>query len=270
VALPISALCAVLAVFCKQLFLPVPFALLVYLLIAGGRWPEMRYLLWLGAVGGVLLAATLYLAGPARLYHCLIWLPAHHRWGDASRLVTVINAARNFIRLSMPVPVLLSGCAVYLWASGRLRTGEVRALAANRCVPILLVGVALLPFSFAGRAIPAGDINSFSFALFFLTCGLTVMLADVARSVSARRLAILLLIATTIPLAISEEPLAFDIPSTIKRLPQAEQEIAFAYLKRHPDGAYFPRFPLPHYEAEHQFRHYIFGMADRRSYTAST
>lgn len=263
-ALPVSALCAVLSIFCKQMFLPVPIALIVYLWAAEGRARAVRYMLWLVVAGGLASAAALYVAGPERLYHCLIWLPAHHPWS----IVTAIQAMRNFIRLAMPVPVLLLACVVYLWTAGRLRGPMLRTLAANRSVPLLLVGVALLPFSIAGRAKTGGDTNSLSFALFFLTCGLTVMLADVARdaqSDSARRLAVSVLVATILPLALFEAPLIFDIRASVNRLPQAEQEVAFEYLNRHPGEAYFPWFPLAHFCAEHRFRHYSNGIVERLS-----
>jgi hypothetical protein len=157
-------------------------------------------------------------------------------------------------------------CVIYLWVSGRLRGAGLRSAAANRCVPLLLVGVALLPFSIAGRAKAGGDTNSLSFALFFLTCGLTVMLADVARfaeSGAARRLAVSVLVATMLPLALSEAPLALDIRASAGRLPQAEQQVAFEYLKRRPGEAYFPWFPLSHFYADGKFRHYAFGIAER-------
>jgi hypothetical protein len=265
-ALPVSAVCAVLSIFCKQTFLPVPPALLVYLWAAEGRAQAVRYLVWLVAAGALAGGAAMFAAGPANLYHCLIWVPAHHPWNDSSHLVSAIQAMRSFIRVSMPVPVLLLACAVYLWTSGRLRGPGLRALAANRCVPLLLVGVALLPFSIAGRSKAGGDVNSLSFALFFLTCGLTVMLADVSRgaqSGSTRRLAVSVLVATMLPLAISEAPLALDVRASARRLPQAAQEVAFDYLNRHPGGAYFPWFPVAHYYAEHQFRHHAFGIVDR-------
>lgn len=261
-ALPASALCAVLAIFCKQMFLPVPAALIVYLWLAEGQMRAVRYLLWLVLAGGLATAAALYLAGPAHLYHCVIWLPAHHPWD----LVTALQATRNFIRLSMPVPVLLLACLVHLWSAPRLHRSTLRVLAANRSVPLLLVGVALLPFSIAGRAKAGGDTNSLSFALFFLTCGLTVMLADIAHgaeSGSARRLAVSLLVATILPLALFEAPLVFDIRTSFKRLPQAEQQVAFEYLTRHPGEAYFPWFPLSHYYEEHHLWHYSYGIVER-------
>jgi hypothetical protein len=259
-------LCAVLSIFSKQMFLPVPIALLIYLWAAEGRARALRYLFWLVVASGLAGGAALLTVGPARLYHCLIWLPAHHAWNNPSHIVSAIQALRSFIRLSMPVPVLLLACMVYLWTSGRLRGPWLRPPAANRCVPLLLVGIALLPFSIAGRAKSGGDTNSLSFALFFLTCGLTVLLADVARfaeSGAARRLAVSVLLATMLPLALSEAPLALDIRASAGRLPQAEQEVAFEYLKRHPGEAYFPWFPLSHFYAEHQLRHYAFGVVER-------
>jgi hypothetical protein len=270
-ALPVSAFCAILSIFCKQPFLPVPFALLAYLWAAEGRLRALRYLGWLAAAGGLAGGAALFAAGPARLYHCMIWIPAHHPWNNPSHIVSAIQALRSFIRLSMPVPVLLLACLAYFLTGGRLGGpapgGSMRrALAAHRAAPLLLVGVALLPFSIAGRAKAGGDVNSLSFSLFFLTCSLTVLLADVCRGAqngATRRLAVSVLAATMLPLALSEAPLAVDIRASARRLPQAPQQVAFEYLRRHPGQAYFPWLPLSHFYAEHQFRHYAFGIADR-------
>ena len=263
-ALPLSALFAVLAVFCKQPFLPIPLALLAYLWVAEGRAQAFRYLLWLAVAGGLAGGAALVVIGPERLYHCLIWVPAHHPWYPPSRLVSAIQSARSFIRLSLTVLVLLLACALYGWPEARLR--GLRAVAAHRAAPLLLVGVTLLPFSIAGRAKVGGDVNSLSFALFFLTCGLTVLLADSARSApvaGTRRLALSVLAAILLPLALSEAPLILDIPASIRRLPQAPQEVALNYLRRHPGEAYFPWLPQSHYFAGRQFYHYAFGIADR-------
>jgi hypothetical protein len=250
-ALPVSAICAIFAILCKQMFLPVPLVLAVYLAFVAGRAAAARYLAWLTAAGVVFGSAALWAWGPANLYHSLIWLPGHHPWGS-SALVSTIQAMRGFIRQSLPVLIPLLACAVYVVAGGEFH------LASSRSVPLLAVGVALLPFSIAGRAKIGGDINSFSFALFFLTCGLTVLLAD-----SPRRLALPVLIALILPLAISEAPLALDLRARFRQWPQAGQAIAYDYLTQHPGEAYFPWFPIAHFYAEHQFRHYGFGIGDR-------
>src|SRR5579862_6120927 len=123
-----------------------------------------------------------------------------------------------------------------------------------------------MPFSFAGRAKTGGDVNSLSFATFFLTCGLTVMLADVARGTGSsqiRAVVVSVLAAIIIPLAVSEAPLVLNIRAKVRQLPETGQQVALDYLRQHPGGAYFPWYPLTHYYAEHQFRHYIFGIVDR-------
>ena len=58
IALPVSALCAVLCVFCKQMFLPLPLVLLLYFWLAEGRRQATRYLLWLAAAGGIAVTAA--------------------------------------------------------------------------------------------------------------------------------------------------------------------------------------------------------------------
>ena len=266
IALPVSALCAVLAVFCKQTFLPVPIVLLVWVLAVQGRKVAGRYLLCLFTASVIATAASMAIWGPEPLYHCVIWVPAHDPSSEGSWKLSVVRSAQHFIQLSFPVLILLLAGAFYFALSGRIRDERWRTLLANRCVPLLLVGIAELPFSILGYAKAGGDVNSFSFALFFLTCGVTMMLADLwhgAKAVASRHLALSVLLATALPLAVYEAPVAYEIPSEIRGLPQTGQQIAFAYLKQHPGKAYFPWFPLAHLYAEGQFRHFIWGLVER-------
>jgi hypothetical protein len=117
-ALPVSALCAVMAIFSKQTFLPVPLALAVWLWIAEGRARAARYLLWLIAAGALAGGASIMTEGAGRLYHCLIWVPVHHPWNNSSHIVSAMQALRGFIRLSMPVEVLVLACLLYFWIGG--------------------------------------------------------------------------------------------------------------------------------------------------------
>ena len=264
-ALPVSAWFAVLAIFCKQTFLPVPLALLAYVLAIAGWKMAKRYLLWLASASVVAGGGALLAIGPERLYHCLIWVPAHHPWNEASGLISLAQALRGFIRLSGLVLIPWVACGAYLLGERRTGWSRLRDLAATRCAPLVWVGMAMVPSAIAGRAKAGGDINSFSLSLFFLTCGLTVMLADLADGMEPvrRRLAVCAMVAMLLPLAVSEAPLIPTLPAKIRELRQAPQNVAFEYLQRHPGEAYFPWFPLAHYLAEHQFRHYAFGIADR-------
>lgn len=264
-ALPVSALFAVLAIFCKQTFLPISLALLAYTVASGGWRTARRYFLWLAAAGIALGAIALGTVGPERLYHCLLWVPAHHPWNEDSGLVAMIQAMRSFIRLSLVVLVPLAACGAYFLSECRPNRDRMRLFAATRCSPLLIVGIAMLPSAIAGRAKAGGDINSFSLALFFLTCGLTVMLADIASGMEPvfRRLAATVLVAMLALPLISEAALIPRLPAKARELPQAGQNVAFEYLRSHPGEAYFPWFPIAHYFAEHRFRHYAFGIADR-------
>ncbi len=261
-ALPIAALCSVLAVFCKQPYIGIPIALAIYIWVSAGRATALRYLLWTSLAAAVCAAVAISFAGLQPLYHCLLWLPSRHPWNSPSHLTSAVQAFRAFIRLSLPVLLLLTASAILLY-SARL---PIHALAQYRAAPLLFAGIVLLPFSIAARAKAGGDTNSLSFALFFLTAGLTVMLADIARfreNDLPRRLAIATLAAIVLPLAISEAPLALDAPASVSRLAEAPQQVAFTYLQHHPGAAYFPWFPQSHYYAEHQFRHYAYGLIDR-------
>ena len=264
-ALPVSALFAVLTIFCKQTFLPLPIALAASVWASEGGRNAVRYLLWLALAAGLACGAAVAAVGPARLYHCLLWIPAHHPWNQASAIVAWIQATRGFIRQSLLVVILLAACAAYFAGRGGMGREALRALAAQRWAPLVMAGIAMLPSAIAGRAKAGGDINSFSLALFFLTCGLTVMLADVARAAEpvSARLAVSVLASILTVLMVSEAPLIAGLPAKARELPQTGQNVAFEYIERHPGEAYFPWFPLAHLFAEHEFRHYAFGIADR-------
>jgi hypothetical protein len=265
-ALPVSAVCAILSVFCKQTFLPVPIMLLVWILAVQGRKKAARrYLLYLVAAWAFATAAAILAWGLWPLYHCLIWVPAHQPW-KGPRIWALIQSAMQFIHLSFPILVALLACMIYSLGSGSLRDGRWRALLTNRCVPPLLVGIALLPSSILGAAKVGGDVNSFSFALFFLTCGVTLAIADLwygASADSTRQLAMTVLVAIALSLGAYETRSVLDIPSAVSGLSHTDQEVAFAYLERHPGQAYFPSFPLAHLDAEGQFRHFESGIVDR-------
>jgi hypothetical protein len=266
IALPVSALSAVLAVFCKQMFLAVPIALLVWVLTVGGRKVAGRYLLWLTASGVFATAAAVAVWGPESLFHCLIWVPGHHPLKEASLILSCIKSARQFIQLTLPVLFLVLAAAIYFAQRELIREGRWRTLLANRCVPPLLVGIAEIPFSILGNSKVGGDYNAYSFSLFFLTCGVTLMLADLwhgAKAAPTRHLALSVLLAMVLPLAAYETTAAHHIPSEVRGLSQSEHQVVFAYLKQHSGKAYFPWYPLAHLYAEGQFRHFIWGLVDR-------
>jgi hypothetical protein len=221
--------------------------------------------LWLVAAVCFATAAAVSAWGLKPLYHSLIWVPAHQPWKD-SHIKALIGSARLFIRASLPILIVILACVIYCFGNAPIRDGRWRTLLMNRCVPSLLVGIALLPFSILGYAKVGGDLNNFSFALFSLTCGVTMMFADLWHGggmASARHLALSALVATALLLAAFEVRLAFDIPAQVRGLSHTEQQVAFTYLERHPGQAYFPWFPLAHLEAEGQFRHFLWGLVDR-------
>jgi hypothetical protein len=95
---------------------------------------------------------------------------------------------------------------------------------------------------------------------------MTMMLADLwhgTNAASTRHLALSVLLATALPLAVCEAPEAYSLRAEVRGLPHTDQQMAFDYLKQHPGKAYFPWFPLAHFYAEGQFRHFIWGLVDR-------
>lgn len=269
-ALPVSALLAVLSVWAKQTFLPLPFALGLYLLLADGWSMFLQYASW-GALWSMLAAGGFFLKfGFWPVWFNLVVVPG----GEVSRFLTqtfaVIEAFRQLIREGFPFLIPLLAYATYALVWSRYEWHDFRSwLRKNDWAMLAIVGLALTPTSVMGRAKMAGDINSFSFALYFYCIACTMMLARVATDMehvelaSLRRLARSFLVAIAIAMTLAQGEVAFGIVNTIRSLPRSEQQVVFEYLKHHPNTAYFPMFPLSHLLAEGKLYHDKTGLFDR-------
>lgn len=265
VALGVSAVCAVLSVLSKQLMVPVPIALFVYLLVADGWTVAWKYAVALIVSGTVCLGAAMLVFGPRQLFYSLIWLPGHHH-ASGPILFEIVQSVRMSISMALPVIILLLALSAW-WALQTLSFDRLRNwLGANEWTLSMTLFIALIPASISGHVKIGGDINSFSFATFFCVCALTLLLERVAGEIAAphwQQLANTVAITMVALLMVLEAPLAGNVYHQWKQLPRSEQNVAFEYAKSHRGESYFPWFPLSHLLAEGKFYHYAYGVLDR-------
>ncbi len=269
-ALPISALLAVLSFWAKQTFLPLPFALALYVLLADGRGIFLQYASW-GMLWSVVTAVGFFSKfGFWPVWFNLVVVPAGQVLHFSAKTFPMIEAFRQLIREGFPFLIPLLTYALYALVRFGYDWRELRPwLRRNNWAMLAIVGLALTPASVMGRAKIGGDINSLSFALYFYCIACTMMLARVATDMehvalaTFRSLARAFLVAIAIVMALAQGEVAFGIVHTIRSLRTSEQQVVFEYLLDHPNTVYFPMFPLSHLLAEGKLYHDKTGLLDR-------
>jgi hypothetical protein len=126
----------------------------------------------------------------------------------------------------------------------------------------VLVGFILGPLGVANRIKAGGEDSAFGACLYFVLAGLTLGIRDMARlqhSLVAKLLLAALMI-VYLPASLSK---LHALPSLAMGLYQNPQQIAYDFLQRHPDQAYFPWNPLPVVMATGMLYHFDYGVAER-------
>jgi hypothetical protein len=256
-ALSLSALASVLAVATKQVLLPLPFTIVLYLACTGGWSRAGQWLVPAAFWAGLVTLLSLLCFGPDALAFNLVTIPAAHPWqwgGGASALAT---SGLEWILRAWPFALL-----VVCEGTARDRTKpwrhEPRAL-------LLWVGIGLSLGGILTRAKVGADVNAHAFGLFFLAIAAAGALADACTSASAPRrraaqtaLAIGLAAASWVAL-----PTALQLPAALRALPLNPETTGAMLAREAPGTLYFPSHPLiPLYE-ERRASHVGYGVFDR-------
>lgn len=273
----VSALCAVLAVWTKQVVLPLLLALPLYLLLTEGARSARRYLVVLAAAGLLVGGLVVWWFGPPWLiwFH-LVTVPSRHPWrfgGGGHALLTGTGL------LVSELTTLWGIClaSLVLRIDGMRRTvagADWRQALRREPWPLLwLVGLSMVPTAVLSRVKTGGDRNALSYVAYFLLAGATLSLLAAATAAKDRpalmgdrrraRAGLLVLPAVLLAVVVTVQEPGCLVPwrHALNRdaLPQ---DIAFRYAAQHPGEAYFPRLTLSSYLAEGRFYHQSPGFID--------
>jgi hypothetical protein len=256
----LTALLAALSVWSKQPLAPLFVALPLYLLLSRGRKEAFILTAYLVAVGLAVSGVMVWQFGPfSNLFFCMFEIPSRVPWAP-NKLGVLLGI---WERIQIPLAVYLF---LYLHERWSGNQAEARKFFANSDAALFfLAGLCNIPTSFMGVVKIGGDINNYSFAVYFLSLAglLSFKQALVARlnnaHIPTRVLAVVVLaVACSIFISgnyryIKDQYNLYDNP--------AEQ--AFEYEKAHPNEAYFPWNPLVHILAEGRYYNFDWGVYDR-------
>src|SRR3989338_5655741 len=138
---PLSAVCAVLAFYTKQVMAPLFLALPLYVGITEGRRAALQYTAWLFATAAFFTALFFQRFGGEHLFFNLFVLPSRHPWRDADPLKAWMFAGTKLVRESFFIALL-----------GFLAFRDRNRVPQRGWPLFLLVAIFLIPASLAGRA----------------------------------------------------------------------------------------------------------------------
>ncbi len=263
-----AASCAVLALWTKQMVLPLLVVLPVYLALTAGRRAAGRFLLCLLLAAGLISAAVWWLFDPVDLLFHLWTMPSRHLDGIGPGLL--LSGVERLLRETAVIWVV-AGAALVLLLRRRHAGVDPWQWRREPAVLFILVGLAELPLALLGYLKIAGDVNAMSYVAYFIICGATLLLAGEASATSeraaraARRTLWALPAGLLLMVMLVQEPGSLDTWRRPLALAELPHERAFEYARRHPHEIYFPRLTLVSYLAEGEIYHQSAGLLDRQA-----
>ena len=265
----LSATFAILAVWSKQTFITLPFALCGFLWFADGWRTLRRYIACLALAAAVVSSAFLALFSPIRnLFFNIVTLASHRPPVGATHAVqTLFDAADRSSEMKSLVLFIL---ILLVWLLLQYREGRKSAPNTNvrlfahrqRSQVFFWIALGLFPLLLKARHTVGGDRNHLAVAEFFILLGLTASSLDYSRD--PRRIQRLRPTQALIFVLV----FLFLVRSIAEITHPREQKTPFvaeaaAFALAHPGVAYFADDPLASLYAEHRFHTIDHAIFDR-------
>lgn len=265
----ISAILAVLAVWTKQIAVPILFSLPLYIFLAYDIKTFKRYLACL-FISGVVISGILIIAfNPQALFFNLITIPGHQPWeGGDNKIPVLLSAAQELAGFC-----LLQGSIVGFWILFTLPNDLAKIKAwfqENPWLLFLIVGLFFIPTSILGRVKVGGDFNGM-YTVYFLTLAANlVLLKQASNSATESDQEILQRIGKTWLMAIVIMFTIYNINLPVSRIYNSlpnffnnVHQVVYEYSRKNPGKVYFPWHPLSVLMAENKLYHIDSGPFDR-------
>jgi hypothetical protein len=242
-SLIVSALLAILSVSAKQNMICILLALPLYLLMTEGVRDSMRYIWFLGLFGLGVSLTFLTTFDRDGLILNMLEIPAHHV-RDKSLADSIRSLQYELPMVAIPLILALLYCRSERLFLNSTTDHDVKPW--RGWLPFLILGASQIPLVLIAYSKLGGAPNSFSFSLYFLLIGSTLLLSRFgdrsASSVDQRALhhrrvgqlvllalSSVLILAPVLPITSSE---SLKYPDPLKT--------SFEFEKKYPGRAYFP------------------------------
>ncbi|MDJ0582987.1 hypothetical protein [Crocosphaera sp.] len=269
----LSAICITLSIWSKQVILPIIVALPIYILFADGRRHFLSYLLCIISSFIIISGIFLLVFDPASMFHNLIVIPGSHPWDNSNKLIALVGSTRQLLKFSL-LPIITVIFVISLYFKNDIQTVKnIREwLKNNPWIASVALAIFLIPSSSAGFSKVGGDVNAFSFTLYFISIAASLALLQL--SIGEQNifvlpdlipsLAKLFIVISIIAFTITELPPSFPtLARTLTNFRNNSTETAFLYAKKYPYETFFPWQTLGTIMADRKIYHFVHGINDR-------
>lgn len=286
----VSSALAILSIWTKQNLLPLPIALLTYVLITDGYRYCLRYALFFLICGALISTIFISFFTFQYLYFTMVKLPTSWPWVGilipgkytdspiltsfqlTKRIQVLLLAAYELIWFSLPFICVILFYPLYkLIFKQNMFNGYGEWFSHNRWSMLVIVSLYMAPVSLLSRVKLGGDTNSQSVTVYFLLSAVVAIIIEASldkpsnylqssNQVKVTKLSVLS-VATVLTIM-----LIVYIPNKIpdlKSFYDNPPEIAYRYAKNHLEQIYFPQMPLSTLMAEGKLYHSFNGLWDR-------
>lgn len=253
--LGLSAVFAVLAVWSKQVAVPILAALPLYLFLAYGPRAAGRYLACLLgagiAISGVFIAAY----GYEELFFNIVTIPSRHGFRGKEGLPPLAYASYKLLKESGLLLAMGLFSFQPFFRRGALKQKWREWAREHPWSLMLLVSLFMVPTSLLGRAKIGGSSNTLCYTMYFLAIAVTLALAE-----NFARRALVAMVGIF---------LAVQVPCVYYKylFPDHKHfnfaQLAYDHIKKYPGKTYFPRLTIMHLLAEKKLYHDSMGLMDR-------
>ncbi|MGF1937269.1 MAG: hypothetical protein RM347_023280 [Nostoc sp. ChiQUE02] len=265
----ISAILAVLAVWTKQIAIPILISLPLYIFLAYDIKTFKRYLACL-FISGVVISGVLIIAfNPQALLFNIITIPGHQPWdGGDNKIIVLLSAAEQLAGYC-----LLQGIIVGFWILFTVPNDITKIktwIQENPWLLFFIVSLFFIPTSLLGRVKVGGDANGM-YTVYFLTITANlVLLKQASNLLKESGQEILQRIGKTWLLTIVIMFTIYNINLPISRIFKTlpnffrnVHQVVYEYSQKNPGKVYFPWHPLSVLMAENKLYHIDSGPLDR-------
>ena len=269
-ALVCAAILAVMSPWAKQTALPLLGGVALYLVLADGWRTLARFLLLYAAAAVVISSAFMLAFDPRRVWFNLVTVQAKVFVSTGALATKLVQGVRGMVHSGdLIIIAVVIGVVSTLVSHNRGRY-RIRSWARRNDWSLLFfVGLFGIPVSILARVKTGGDIDSFSFVLYYFNAAVGMLAAELMQCIrpsagqnefSAYQITTMAAVSVVI---LIEVPTLFGIPQAVHDLNHTDQQVAYYYLRQHAGSAYFPWLPLAHVMAEGKVYHSAFGVVDR-------
>ncbi len=270
----LSACCAVLSVWTKQVMLPIIVALPIYLLIREGAQAAGRYVGYLFICGTSAAVLFGHKFGFSRLWDNLVINPCRQPWEgtwvkvQGRAIGELLDECRWLMLLS-----ILFGMYAIRTSKNPLRV-VWRQFLGREWALFFIVGICMIPTALIGRVKAGGGLNALSFCVYFMVIAIGLLLREISEGTErspthliAQHLAkvgVLFGVASSILIhTLTISYFYLHLAGNINALDTNPLRMGYNFMKRHPEEVYLPWNSLTSFLADGRLYHFDYALLDR-------